>query len=106
MRIAFVAVVGMFAVTPVGVANAARLIETPMVAPAAPAAVDSALCLTADGGNGACAAPAGQAASTGPRDNESMPPAAVAGIVGLLVLGMAFRPRKPAHKLGLPEVTS
>lgn len=51
-------------------------------------------------------ASASAAISEPPADRASLPPAAVAGLVGLLALGLAFRPRKPANRAGLPEVTS
>jgi hypothetical protein len=99
MRIALVAVVGaglagasLPGAAPGAVAHAAVLIEA---APAAPAP-DSARCPSA--------APACDAAPG--KLDENLPPAAVAGIAGFLALALAFRPRKPARKMGLPEVTS
>lgn len=111
MRIAFVALasVGLAGAVPGGVAGAAVLID-PLAGdvPAAGIGLASVVCwldVAARRANPAClAAPAVQPEMS--RKTDNAPPAAVAGIAGLLALAMAFRPRKPARKIGLPEVAS
>jgi hypothetical protein len=100
MRIAFVAVVGLglAGAVPGGVASAAVLIDPLAGDVAAPA---SAAC--AASGGFACPPAATPELSS---KTDTVPPAAVAGIVGLLALALAFRPRKATRKMGLPEVTS
>lgn len=107
MRIAFVAVVcvGLAGGFTGGVASAAVLIDPLAGDMAAPASAPCRPDMAASRDGAAClAAPAAQPEKARKTDNG--PPAAVAGIVGLFALAMAFRPRKPARKIGLPEVTS
>jgi len=111
MRIAFVALasVGLAGAVPGGVAGAAVLID-PLAGDVAAAGIGLAsvgcqLDLAARRANPAClAAPVAQPEMS--RKTDNAPPAAVAGIVGLFALAMAFRPRQPARKIGLPEVAS
>ena len=109
MRIALVAVVGtgLAAAVPAGMANAAVAIDV--------AAIASARCrpgaLVAEP---SCLRPAMLASTPAstlrqgptPRTADAVPPAAIAGIVGLLALAAAFRPRRGGRATGLPEVTS
>ena len=108
MRIAFVAVMvaGLSAVVPVAAANAAVLIDASVAEMAAPAAAGSARCAAADASGAACVPAASNGRDNGAANSESLPPAAIAGIVGLLVLALTFRSRKASRKMGLPEVTS
>jgi hypothetical protein len=53
----------------------------------------------------AAASTTGQDASAH-QDGSELPPPAIAGLVGLLILSLVLRPRKAPGKAGLPEVTS